>query len=249
MCIRDSYMIDTNWWNKWKAFTTNKDKKVSPPGPIYNVPLVNLSIEYEVELGRAAGISKPLDDWKKMSLKPHLVEGQDYIFVGEKVWKYLQSLYKGWPEIRLQVVGDTYQPGFEKGSPDLSPFRLTILEEVDAKRPALSSGILVSKKANMTLLKKIIADKLDMKISGMSCKYFDPGTKNTKFVKAGSSSIEENNIHNNSEIIVNSLTEGGSSRSSNAPSAASGQKKRQKNMLGRKRRRAQQSTQVIQIGI
>ena len=104
------YVIDTNWFNKWKAFVTNdlsekllpNDKKyisdnkkigVLPPDIIDNSKICTIN--------NAKNNNYSNYEDCKYKLKKGLKPKKDYIIINQYLWEWLLVNYSGGPEIKL----------------------------------------------------------------------------------------------------------------------------------------------------
>jgi hypothetical protein len=108
------YVIDANWFNKWKAFVTNdlKDKilpndmkyisdnkkiGVLPPDVIDNSKICTI---INVKKSKNSNSNGDVSQYK---LKKGLKAEKDYVIINQNIWEWLLINYSGGPEIKINA--------------------------------------------------------------------------------------------------------------------------------------------------
>ena len=118
-----AYLISLKWLKQWKSYVGLKDKKRNAtycyaynhtpkevlkghnkPGPIKNEDIL--------EGAKPFYISDDSDDIYNVVLKPELRERQDFKFISQKQWEFLEKIYTGVP-IRREKYKSEYSISFQ----------------------------------------------------------------------------------------------------------------------------------------
>lgn len=96
--INDSefwYLIDSSWLQLWQDFKSGGP----PPGPISNFRLLKSA---------PSPSSSAAGKWEKLEFRTHLIRGEHYRGINERVWNYLYNIYGGGPVLRRRTI-DIYK--------------------------------------------------------------------------------------------------------------------------------------------
>ncbi|KAG2452953.1 hypothetical protein HYH02_002290 [Chlamydomonas schloesseri] len=119
------YLVSTAWWNNWVAYsgyagpgaaTASTLLPISGGGGPRPGPISNSDLLLPASSGDAAAPALPgagsasAQDAQESSLRPGLVEHQDFVVVSEAGWQKLVAWYGGGPAIVRNVVVDPAAP-------------------------------------------------------------------------------------------------------------------------------------------
>ncbi|KAG2425706.1 hypothetical protein HXX76_013548 [Chlamydomonas incerta] len=119
------YLVSITWWNNWVAYSGYTGPNASTastllqisgggaprPGAISNADLLLPASSSDAALPALPGAgSASAPDPEESSLRPGLVEHQDFVVVSEAGWQKMTAWYGGGPAIARSVIADPSAP-------------------------------------------------------------------------------------------------------------------------------------------
>lgn len=147
------FMVSKKWWDKWTTYTNGIAEH---PGPISNFDLLTAASA----------------DWTHTSLRPALVECDDYVLVSHSVWLKLCARYEGGPEIRFFIVNDGNDERCRGGRPDYEPVKVKLkLHNMEKEEMTVLLSIHMTGKQ----LYRYLDQKIFFKANSMEASYVSGG--------------------------------------------------------------------------